>query len=452
MIRRVRSISGVTPFAVMTKPYPCPGVCTYCPLEEGLPKSYLSDEPAAQRALKFDFNSKDQVENRLQQLENTGHSPDKIEIIVIGGTFSNYPKKYKEEFFKGIFDAVNKVESKTLEKAQIYNESADRKIVGISVETRPDWINEDEIRLMRELGVTKVQIGAQAFDNKILKNIQRGHGIKKIAKATRLLKNAGFKVCYHFMPNLPGSNLNKDFEMAKTMYEDPRFKPDFVKIYPVQVISKTILYKQWKKGEYKTYSDKDLKSLLKKIKLITPPWVRIDRIVRDISKDWVSAGTKKTNMRQMIQIELKKEEKKCKCIRCREIKDKKYNEIPDFMIREIETIGGKELFLTYEDSDDLYSLLRLRLTDKDEDILFEELKDCALIREVHTFGEAVNVSDKKEHKAQHQGMGQKLLKKAEQEARKVGFERVAVISAIGTRNYYRKFGYKKKGLYMVKSL
>lgn len=452
MIRRVRSISGVTPFAVMTKPFPCPGSCSYCPSENDMPKSYLSDEPAAQRALKFKFDPRRQVENRLQQLVNTGHNPDKIEIIVIGGTFSNYPEEYKRSFFKGIFDAINGVESGSLEEAQLINESADRKVVGMSVETRPDWIDEGEVKLLRELGVTKIQMGAQAFDNEILDNVNRGHGVEETAKATRLLKNSGIKVSYHFMPNLPGSNPEKDLEMARIMYEDPRFKPDFVKIYPVQVIPGTKLYEQWKSGDFKTYNDEILQKLLKEIKLITPPWVRIDRLVRDISKKWISSGTEKSNMRQLIQNELEEEGESCKCIRCREIRDKKYSGTPDLNIRKIYTEGGKELFMTYEDDKGLYSLLRLRLVDKNENVLFDELKNSAIIRELHTFGEAVSIDHKVKEKSQHQGMGQKLIESAENEAREAGYNKIAVISAIGTRNYYRKFGYEREGLYMTKLL
>ena len=318
--RPIRTLSGVTAMAVMTKPYVCPGQCTFCPLELGMPKSYLSDEPAAARAKTMNFDPKLQIESRLTQLTETGHDTDKIELIVIGGTFSNYPKEYKRSFFKDMIDTINGFVSKTLEAAQIANESALRRIVGISVETRPDWIDEKEVKLFRELGVTKVQVGVQAFDETILKRIKRGHTLDRVGEATRLLKDAGIKVCYHFMPNLPGSNPELDVQMAHMMYEDPRFKPDFVKIYPAQVIPGTEMYQEWKRGEFTPYDDVLLKDVLKDIKKITPPFVRIDRLVRDISKKWVSAGTRATNMRQYIQNEMKTEGWTCQCIRCREIK------------------------------------------------------------------------------------------------------------------------------------
>ncbi len=451
-VRRVRSQSGVTPFAVMTKPWPCPGQCTYCPLEEGMPKSYLSDEPAAQRAKKLNFDPYLQIQNRIQQLEETGHKPNKIELIVIGGTFSNYPKDYKLHFFKRMFDALNGQEASSLEEAQVLNETAARRVVGLSVETRPDWLTPDEIKLIRYLGVTKLQVGVQAFDENILKKIKRGHSLDDVAQAIRYLKNAGFKLCLHFMPNLPGSTPEHDLEMAKIMYQDPRFKPDFVKIYPTQVIPGTELYRQWERGEFETYDDQTMMEVLKQIKLITPPWVRIDRLVRDISKQWVKSGTHKTNMRQLIQDQLKREGKACQCIRCREIKDQNYNETPSLVTREIETLGGDEYMFSFEANNHLYSLLRLRLPHPGEEILFPELEKAALIREVHTFGVVVPVDAKDANKPQHKGFGRKLITHAEQVAKKHGYRKIAVISAIGTRNYYRKLGYQLEGLYMTKNL
>ncbi len=451
-VRKVRSQSGVTPFAVMTKPWPCPGQCTYCPLEDGMPKSYLSDEPAAQRARLLKFDPYLQIKNRMQQLEETGHRPNKIELIVIGGTFSNYPKDYKTNFFQRMFDAVNGRDSTSLEEAQQLNETASRRVVGLSVETRPDWLSPEEIKLIRHLGVTKLQVGVQAFDEAILKRIKRGHSLDDVAQAIRHLKNSGFKVCLHFMPNLPGSTPDHDVEMAEIMYQDPRFKPDFVKIYPTQVIPGTELYREWERGEFQTYDDQTMMEVLKRIKLLTPPWVRIDRLVRDISKYWVKAGTHKTNMRQLIQQQLKQEGRACQCIRCREIKNHRFQETPKLVTREIETLGGDEFMFSFEINNHLYSLLRLRLPNPGEKILFPELERAALIREVHTFGVMVPVDAKDADKPQHQGFGRKLMAYAENVAKKRGYRKIAVISAIGTRNYYRKLGYRLEGLYMTKSL
>lgn len=450
--RAVRTLSGVTPFAVMTKPFHCPGECVYCPLEAGMPKSYLSDEPAAQRAKKLNFDPILQIKTRLEQLVATGHGIDKIELIVIGGTFSAYPTDYREKFFKEIFDTCNGIVSNSLEEAQEYNESAQHRIVGISIETRPDWITVEEIKFLRYLGVTKLQIGVQAFDENVLRRINRGHSLEPVAEATRMLRNAGFKICYHFMPNLPGSSPELDIQMAKLMYNDERFKPDFVKIYPCVVIPSTQLENMWKRGEFNTYPDDILKQVLKEIKKLTPPWTRIDRLVRDISKKWISSGTEQSNMRQQILNEMKAEGKPCQCIRCREIKNRDFKIEPSMLKREISTLGGNELFLSFEHNSQLYSLLRLRLPQKDETILFPELDGAAMIREVHTFGQVLSVDSHQQDKTQHQGLGKRLMDEAENIARERGYAKMAVISAIGTRNYYRKFGYEKEGLYMTKKL
>lgn len=449
--RAVRTLSGVTPFAVLTKPYVCPGLCTFCPLELGMPKSYLSDEPAAARAKTMNFDPRAQIESRLTQLVETGHDTDKIELIVIGGTFGNYPEAYKRSFFKDMIDTINGFVSPSLEEAQIANETADRRIVGISVETRPDWIDGKEVKLFRELGVTKVQVGVQAFDESILKRIKRGHTLQTVGEATQLLKDAGIKVCYHFMPNLPGSNPELDLQMAHIMYEDPRFKPDFVKIYPAQVIPGTQMYEEWKRGEFTPYNDELLKEVLKSIKKMTPPFVRIDRLVRDISKKWVAAGLKATNMRQYIQAEMKIEGWSCQCIRCREVKARDYSTTPDFKDLIIDTLGGLEHLLTYEKEGKLFSLLRLRLPISHSP-LFAELSGCAIVRELHTYGKTVIHDQKSSTKTQHRGLGKQLMGQAEAIARDAGYNKIAVISSIGTRLYYAKLGYKREGLYMTKML
>lgn len=450
--RGVRTESGVAPFAVMMKPFYCPGECIYCPLEEGMPKSYLSDEPAAQRAKILNFDPLKQVEGRIKQMMETGHITDKIDLIVIGGTFGAYPEKYKREFFKSMFDAVNGKISETLAEAQKYNETAEKRIVGISVETRPDWVSEQEIRLWRELGVTKVQLGVQSFDEGILKKIKRGHSLDEVAEATRMCRNAGLKICYHLMPNLPGSNPKKDVEMAKMMFEDPRFGPDYLKVYPAMTIKGTEMYEMWKREEYLPYEEVELIKVLKEIKAQTPVWCRIDRLIRDISKKWVSAGTARTNLRQILQEELLEEGKKCKCIRCREVRGGVYDTKVELLINERESLGGKELFLSYEHEDKLFSMLRLRLPEKTETMLFEELKGAAITREVHTYGQVAQIDINDGIKTQHRGLGKRLMIKAEEIARKKGYKKMAVISAIGTREYYRKLGYELEGTYMVKNL
>ena len=448
--RKVRSLSGVMPFAVMTKPFHCPGECTYCPLELGMPKSYLSDEPAAQRAKRVNFDPTAQMKMRLAQLALTGHNRDKIEVIIIGGTFSAYPDDYRQQFIQSIFDTANGKKSSTLVEAQKLNEIAKHRLVGLSVETRPDWITPKEVRLYRQWGVTKIQMGVQAFDEKILRNIRRGHDLEAVARATQMLRDSGFKVCYHLMPNLPGSTPRKDVAQAKLMYRDPRFRPDYVKIYPCMVIPGTVLHKQWEKGEYRPYDDKRLKTALKEICALSPVWTRIDRLVRDISKQWVSAGTLHTNMRQEIEQELAAEGRPCRCIRCREVRQRTL-ERPKLSCRQYQTWGGKECFLSFESEGKLYSLLRLRLPERDNPI-FGELKNCAIIREVHTFGQALAVAGKPDKLVQHRGLGSLLVGRAEKIARRYSYPKLAVIAAVGTRDYYRRFGFEVDGLYMTKNL
>lgn len=473
--RGVRTESGVAPFAVMMKPFFCPGECIYCPLEPGMPKSYLSDEPAAQRAKILNFDPYLQVEGRIRQMVETGHITDKIDLIVIGGTFGAYHEDYKREFFKAMFDAVNGKVSDTLAQAQKYNETAEKRIVGISIETRPDWVTEAEVKLWRELGVTKIQMGVQALDENILKTIKRGHSLDEVAQATRMCRNAGLKICYHLMPNLPGSNPEKDMEMAKMMFADSRFGPDYLKVYPAMTIEGTEMYEMWQRGEYVPYEEDALIKVLKEIKANTPVWCRIDRLIRDISKKWVSAGTARTNLRQVLQQDLVKEGKKCMCIRCREVRGGVYDTKVELLIDERESLGGKELFLSYENEDSLFAMLRLRLPEVEEKMLFDELRGAAIVREVHAYGQVAEITDDLTResgvatppkavrndeennidsnvKTQHQGLGRKLMIKAEEIARERGYKKMAVISAIGTREYYKKLGYSLQGTYMVKDL
>ncbi len=401
---------------------------------------------------------------RLEQLKINGHSTDKLEIIVVGGTFSAYPDDYKQRFIGEIYRAVNgnapsdpplKLRGgrgsylQELKK----NETAKQRVVALSVETRPDWVTEAEVRLIRSLGVTKIQLGVQAIDDEIARLTKRGHGASEVARATRLLRNAGLKICYHLMPNLPGSNPQKDIEMSRLIYTDPRFKPDYVKIYPCMVIPQTELYRMWQRGEHKPYSDEELNFVLKEISALTPPFVRIDRLVRDISKKWVAAGTNVTNFRQIVERELIKEGRPCRCIRCREINSGSYEDKKSEVRKmEYETEGGRELFLSFEDGKNLFALLRLRLPDKGEKMLFPEIEGAAMIREVHAYGQVVGLSDKGKNMTQHKGLGRKLIEEAEKIAMGEGYKKMAVISAIGTHEYYRKLGYELEGLYMTKNL
>ena len=446
--RKVRTLSGVSVITVLTKPFGCPGRCVFCPSEPSMPKSYLSNEPGAMRAVLDDFDPKAQVLTRLDSLRRQGHETDKIEIIVLGGTFSFYPRDYQEEFIKSVFDACNKKESKNLEEAQKLNESAKHKIIGLSLETRSDHITEEEVINMRRLGCTKVQVGIQATDNKILAINKRDETTSDHAKALKLLKDAGLKIGIHIMPNLPGSTPEKDNQMLHEVFDDPAYKPDYIKIYPCVVTPYSELEQWWKEGKYESYSDETLMQILLEMKSIVPEYTRIERLYRDIPGESILEGSQKTNMRQLLH----DRGIKCRCIRCREIKDKSYDQDSiDLHILEYDSSDGKEYFLSYvdEEKDKLCSLLRLRFPSVN---FIPELKDSAIIREVHTYGQQLKVGEKTDKDSQHAGFGQKMIRAGEELAKRAGYKKIAVIASIGTRNYYRKWGYELEGTYMTKSL
>lgn len=468
--RPVRSLSGIVNISVLTKPYSCPGKCLYCPTEKGIPKSYLSGEPAVERAKKLNYDPYWQTRKRIEMLEIEGHPTDKVELRIVGGTWSHYPKKYQEWFIRRCFIAANSKKytyDDSLPSTQKLNEKTKHRIVGLSVETRPDFINEKEIKQLRELGATMVELGIQSIYEDVLDLNKRGHGIKEIVKATKLLKDAGFKVLYQMMPNLLGSNLKKDEKMFKELFRNPDFQPDLLKIYPCALLKQAPLYKIWKKGEYHPYTENQLLKLIKSIKKKMPYYVRVQRIARDIpSQKIIEGGAKISNMRQLLKEKMKRENWYCKCIRCREIREKYDPKEKIYLFRQnYRASGGKEIFLSFEtkNKEKLYSLLRLRIPFSDRQsaknssrLIFPVLKDSAIIREIHTYGKLrpityggrVSVCS-----PQHQGLGKKLAKEAEKIAGKeFKLKKIAVISGIGARNYFRKSGYRLKETYMVKKL
>jgi elongator complex protein 3 len=455
----VRTLSGVTPLTVLLKPYPCPGECVYCPDQKGIPKSYLADEPAVLRALQLKFDARRQVNYRLKVFKLMGHQVAKVELIILGGTFSAYPRAYRQKFIKDCFEACNQKRSKSLFEAQKTNETASRRIIGLTIETRPDLIDDAEIKFLRSLGITRVELGVQSLDSAVLKKIKRGHSLKEVITATKLLKNAGFKVCYHLMPGLPGSNFQKDVLMFKKAFRDSRFRPDFLKIYPCVVLPETPLYDLWQKGNFKPLADQELVKLLLKIKKIIPPYVRINRLGRDIPLGNVVAGYRYSHIRQLVQKKLLEKGLSCQCIRCREAKAKSSKiENCKLKITKYPASGGQELFLEFIDSKNrLHALLRLRLPlpkslEKGSLPLFKSLKNAALVRELHVYGQSLDFSQKKNAASQHQGLGKKLLAQAEKIASDAGFAKLAVISGVGARQYYRRLGFRLKQTYLVKSL
>ena len=473
--RPIRSLSGIVNISVLTKPYPCPGKCLYCPTEKGIPKSYVSGEPAVERAKALNYDPYLQVRKRIEMLENQGHPTDKIELRIIGGTWSYYPKQYQSWFITRCFAACNakltrnrnaKLTQKivTLKEKQKRNEKAKHRIVGLSIETRPDFINLSEIKKLRGLGVTMVELGVQSIYDDILKLNLRGHEVKETILATKLLKDAGFKVLYQMMPNLPGSNLKKDEKIFEELFSNPDFQPDLLKIYPCALLKEAPLYKWWKAGKYKPYTEKQLINLVKKIKKKIPYYVRIQRITRDIPSQKVIIGPAKiSNLRQLIAKEMKKEgwqggEDKsssspvagaweCKCIRCREVREN-YNPKEKLYLyrQDYDASGGQEIFLSFESKNraKLYSLLRLRITSQNK----------ATVREIHTYGQLYPLRGRVALiSPQHKGLGKRLIKEAEKIAKKeFDLNKIAVISAIGARDYFRKSGYKLKDTYMIKNL
>jgi len=456
--RPVRSLSGIINVSVLTKPYPCPGKCIFCPQEKDIPKSYLSKEPAVQRAILNNFHPYRQVVTRLEGLTIAGHPIDKIELRIIGGTWSYYPKTYQSWFIKQCFKAANefsnnsKSKLQTLDALQKQNEKAKARIIGVTIETRPDYVDAKEVKQLRNLGVTRVEIGAQSIYDDILLLNKRGHDIETTAQATKLLKNAGFKVSYQMMPNLLGSTTQKDIKMFKELFDNPDFKPDLLKIYPLALMKSTPLYKRYKQKKYKPYSHKELTKVLIGIKKHIPYWCRVERVIRDIpAANIVCGGSKMSNLRQIIKAKMLEEKKICKCIRCREVGGDSQKEKLLLMREEYDASGGKEIFLSFENKDRtrLYSLLRLRLTSQWS---LPEIKNSALLREVHTYGQLIPLGDKTTA-SQHKGLGRKLIQKAESIAKKAGYKRVAIIAGIGARPYYKnKLSYRLKGTYMIKSI
>ena len=452
-LKPMRTLSGVTTVTVLTKPYPCPGECIFCPHYEEMPVSYLPDEPGAMRALFHQYDPFTQVESRIEALYEIGHPTDKIELLVLGGSWSAYQDEYQSWFIKRCFDAMNKVESETLDQAHDINEKARHKNVGLVLETRPDLINQEELKKMRELGVTKVQIGIQSLDDQILLKNQRGHTVEEAKRGVALLRAAGFKIVLHWMPNLLGATLETDREDFKRLWTE--FAPDEIKIYPTQLLKNTRLYEFWEAGEYIPYTTEELINLIADIKPTVPLYCRINRVVRDIPSQNVVAGNKRTSLRQDIQIELKHRGEVCSCIRCREVGDQEIDVKSLVLMDLVYQINGcEEHFLSYNTADDsLAGFLRLTLPGpKAEKTGLMDLDGAAIIREVHVYGQSLPVGQELDGAAQHAGLGTALLSEAERIALKKGYKTIAVISAVGTRRYYLDRGYTRGELYLLKDL
>ena len=448
----IRTLSGVTTVTVLTKPYPCPGKCIFCPTDVRMPKSYLPDEPGAARALEHDFDPFRQTAARLESLTAIGHPTDKVELLILGGTWSSYPRSYQQWFVQRCLEALNGAASAGLDQAQHANAGAARRNVGLVIETRPDHVTPDEVRHLRTLGVTKVQLGAQSLDDAILARNRRGHTVAELREAMGLLRRAGFKLVLHWMPNLLGATPASDRLDFARLWDDEALRPDELKIYPCQLLANAELHTAWQRGEYRPYSTQTLIELLADIKPAIPTYCRVNRVIRDIPSTHVVEGNRRTSLRQDVHAELARRGAACRCIRCREIRSEPAHpetlKLHDLVYR---AGAGEEHFLSLStDADALAAFARLSLPHGPAPL--PELEGAALLRELHVVGPSVEIGRGVEGAAQHRGLGARLLAQAEATAQLRGFPRLAVISALGTRGYYERQGYSLEGTFMVRSL
>ena len=491
-----RTISGVSVVAMMTKPFECPhGECSMCPsnIKKGVPQSYTGKEPATMRGIRNKFDSYIQVFNRIEQYVVLGQNFDKIELIVMGGTFPSFPKKYRDEFVGYSFKAMNDF-SKLFFKKSVFNivkfkeffmlpgdindenrtkqvqekilkikgeldlkfeqkrnENSNIKCVGLTIETRPDYGMLKEGNDLLRLGCTRVELGIQSVYDDALKKIDRGHAVADSIKSIKILKDLGFKLNFHYMPGLPGVDKQKDLEGMKELFSNPNFCPDMIKIYPCMVIPDTKLFDEFEKGNFIPISTKDAMEIIKEFKKFIPPYCRVMRVQRDIPTYMTKAGVDKTNLRQMID----QSGHECNCIRCREvghvnIKKKISPENIEIRSSVYDASLGKEYFISAEDFNKNILLGFCRLRFPSESLTKEITENSAIIRELHVYGRAIGIGEK--GTIQHEGWGKKLLKKAEDIAKSNHKDKIVIISGIGVRNYYRKLGYKLLGTYMVKKL
>ncbi len=457
-IKNTRSQSGIAVVSVLTKPYPCSGQCIYCPTEKNVPKSYLSNEPAVMRAIACNYHPYLQVNARIKALSATGHIIEKVSVRIIGGTFSEYPNSYQSWYIRELYRACNEFngsvsENNSLLELQKVNQSSLCRIVEMSVETRQDKINNSELVRFRKYGITKVELGVQSVDDKILKKNKRGNTNKDTIYATKLLKNYGFKVSYQMMLNLFGSCYQKDVDGFKEIFLNQSYKPDHLKIYPLALVKNCVLYQKYLQHQFKPYIEKELVDLISDIKQYIPKYCRVERVIRDIpATNIVEGGAKVSNLRQMVERELNYRNYNCMCIRCREIKRYKPKNAARIFIDKYCASDSDEYFISYETVDRkyLYAFCRLRLINTDTQVRI--INNSAIIREIHVYGPTVSIGAKEAGSHQHKGIGKMLLNCAEEIAKNSGYKKITVIAGVGVRGYFEKNGFKLKQSYMVKNL
>ena len=464
--KTTRTISGVTVVAVMTQPQPCPQPepCAYCPggPTQGVPQSYTGHEPAAMRGSQNNYDPYLQVRSRISQLTAIGHRVDKIELIVMGGTFPATPPEYQTRFIQRCLDAITGKKSAGLEEAKRQAETSRIRNVGITVETRPDWCKQPHVDAMLDMGVTRVEIGVQNPDDELYRLAGRTHTVSDVVEATRVAKDAGLKIVYHLMPGMPGSNPARDMAAFKRVFTDPAFKPDMIKIYPCLVIAGTKTYDWYREGVYKPYTTEEATELIAEVKKTLPPWVRVMRVQRDIPAGLIVAGVNKSNLRQLVRQKLAEHGDRCACIRCREVGHRLAvdNVTPDLdkiqiLTSDYQASEGKEVFISAEDPENnvLIGYLRLRVPSAGAHRPEITSVPSAVVRELHVYGPLVPVGKHLAQAWQHKGYGAILLSEAERVARDdYGLKKLVVISALGTKQYYMRLGYSRDGVYVSKML
>ena len=452
-----RSLSGVAVVAVMTAPARCPhGRCTYCPggVEQRSPQSYTGEEPSALRGAEFRYDAEAIVRHRLAALEEIGHPTSKVEVIVMGGTFPSRPRTYQRAVLKGIYDGLNGARSPTLEEARERNVAADRRMVGLTVETRPDWCDGRVLPFLLDAGVTRVELGVECLDDRVLETVHRAHGVSEVVAANRAARDRGLKVGYHMMLGLPGMDPARDLDGFRRIWSEEAHRPDFLKIYPTLVLPGTALYDDWKAGRYRAYDTATAVELLAMIKRTIPPWVRIHRIQRDIPARLVADGVRTSNIRQLAVARLRAEGGQCRCLRCREPGRGATPPADEFVLSQevYRAAGGEERFLAFEHpaTDRCAAYLRLRFPGPGT----EGGLTAPVVRELKVVGRELPVGAEAAapEAYQHRGFGRTLLAEAERQAFDAGFDRLFVISAVGSRAYYRARGYVPSGPYLAKPL
>ncbi|MEM2760388.1 MAG: tRNA uridine(34) 5-carboxymethylaminomethyl modification radical SAM/GNAT enzyme Elp3 [Nitrososphaerales archaeon] len=458
LVKPTKTASGVAVVTVMPKPYACPhGRCTFCPggVEVNTPNSYTGSEPSTQNAITHAYDPYKQIRSKIQHLQRNGHDISKVEVVVVGGTFLFMPHDYQHEFIKACYDALNGSLSSTLEEAKTLNERASIRNVGLTIETKPDYCKHEHIDLMLEYGATRVEIGVQALRDEVYRITNRGHTLDDVIESFQIARDAGYKIVAHMMPGLPNSSTKQDIDDFKRLFTDPLFKPDMLKVYPTLVVENTGLFAMYKQGSYKVYTDEDLINVIVEVKKMIPRWVRIMRVQREIASKDIVDGPKSGNLRQTVLERLRTQGLKCNCIRCREVGLQRNHQEYDveLLVDQYMASDGNELFLSYEDPSKnvLFGFLRMRYPSNRAHR--PEVKDCCIVRELHVYGQALRLGVRDHVSWQHRGYGAMLMHEAERIAlEEFDSKKMLVISAVGTREYYRKLGYSREGPYMSKRL